>query len=253
MTKRPHALCRLCGQVANLCNSHVIPKWCYQNSFNKKHQLKVAATPDLRLKPEQDGYKEYLLCENCEQRFSLLESYAKPILTDGRAPDADREFAYALNGVDAQKIKRFILSVVWRCSVSSSAPFYHIDIGDKHEKNMANALLLDDAIPAQIYPTLIYRLMAGPDALKDLIRSPSIERIEGHRCARVILSGYLFHVFVTSHDVPRDWEGWLLREINWVPIHRVDIGDLPWLKEEWEKLREHEQLQPVLDAERAGQ
>jgi len=89
--------CALCLQDRELRNSHILPKWCYARSFNVKHQLKVVGTPDLVGKTMQDGYKEPLLCDDCEGRFSRWETYAAPCFSDPPEPDLDVEYAYGIS------------------------------------------------------------------------------------------------------------------------------------------------------------
>lgn len=246
MANKPKKLCALCGKNYDLQNSHIIPKWCYKNSFNEKHQLKIATSPDLFIKAMQDGFKEYLLCKECEGIFSEIEGYASRILI-GSAIDQDRVFAYQLNNIDAIKIKRFLLSIVWRCSVSSQKVFSNINVGEHHSRVLQRILLSKDSIDPQSYPTLVYRLVdKRNDNIKDLIRTPTTERIYGYKCARILFSGYLFHIFVTSHRVPAEWEAWVLKNNGVMRVQRTNIANLEWLGDEIRSLSESGRLKALL-------
>lgn len=65
--------CALCDKESILKNSHIIPKFVFDyikgSSFTNR--LREMSVPNL---PKQDGPKEYMLCEECEQRFSKREN-----------------------------------------------------------------------------------------------------------------------------------------------------------------------------------
>ena len=65
-------LCALCGQLSDLKASHIIPsfvfKWLRDSSATG--HIRFTGVPNQRV---QDGWKPRMLCEACEQRFSVLE------------------------------------------------------------------------------------------------------------------------------------------------------------------------------------
>ncbi|WP_206812550.1 hypothetical protein [Paradesulfitobacterium ferrireducens] len=69
------AVCALCRRESDLKeDSHIIPKFVY--SGIKRNSpfgfLRESSNPDLRI---QDGDKQLLLCEECEDRFSVYERH----------------------------------------------------------------------------------------------------------------------------------------------------------------------------------
>jgi len=71
--------CRLCEQNTNIKQSHIIPEWGYKNLYDSKHRLLNISMRENIVYPcfKQNGAKEYLLCNECEQHFSKLENYSK--------------------------------------------------------------------------------------------------------------------------------------------------------------------------------
>jgi hypothetical protein len=244
-------ICALCETTCELQLSHIFSKWCFKRSYNAKHQLKVVGTPDLVSKNMQDAYKEYLLCRDCENHLSKWEGYAAGYFCNPPGPIKDVGFAYCQKNIEAQVIKRFLLSLTLRASFSSLPPFAEVSLGKKHESNLRKLLLSEEKIPEQVYPTLLYRLMADSEPLKDLFHQPTTERIEGHNLIRLTFSGHLAHVFVSSHPVPKQWETYLLGDIPEVKVHRKDIQELPWLRAEWDHLKKTGRLEQVLRDEKA--
>lgn len=79
--------CALCEQDRDLRKSHIIPKfvgrWIKRSSETRRFRA-----PDAPRRPRQDIYKQPMLCDECEQRFSSVEStfssdLFRPFLDDG--------------------------------------------------------------------------------------------------------------------------------------------------------------------------
>lgn len=97
--------CRLCGHIAELQESHIIPKfairWLKETGTGYFRRIE---SPNIRL---QDGVRQRLLCVECEQRFGSRESYFatnvfKPMLAGATQVSYDERLAY------------FLVSLLWR-------------------------------------------------------------------------------------------------------------------------------------------
>jgi len=64
-------VCKLCGEEKTLVGSHLIPKFVFR--WLKKSGGKYIRKADNPNKRVEDGIKEYLFCNDCEQLFSKLE------------------------------------------------------------------------------------------------------------------------------------------------------------------------------------
>lgn len=72
--------CRLCESNAQLQLSHIIPRFVFD--WLKRTSLGAIRCTDTPNRRVQDGEKQYLLCHDCEQRFSSWEqSFAKEVFT----------------------------------------------------------------------------------------------------------------------------------------------------------------------------
>jgi len=85
--------CKLCDNFRKIEDSHVIPnfihKWTKKTSYTGN-----VRTSDLPNKVDQGGYKEYMLCSQCEQLFSTWEKYFaeihfKPCIIENRVNNYD--------------------------------------------------------------------------------------------------------------------------------------------------------------------
>lgn len=111
--------CRLCGNQADLQNSHIIPR------FVIKWLKDTGATPFLRGAEDPDtrfqDYHEKLLCSDCEAIFS---DYEREFATNIFHPYINKEkqdFEYG------EWLQRFVISVSWRLIVSDLSKVDELD------------------------------------------------------------------------------------------------------------------------------
>lgn len=155
-------ICKLCQTEQNLCKSHIVPesfytgkgKGIYVNIFSDRKY------PQRILK----GLYEPMLCKPCEDKIGIYEQYAKKILIDDIESYLKYPNYYEIPQSDYnyEKIKKFLLSVLWRMSVSNLDNFKNINL-DKYE-NIAR-LMIDDKIPLD-ENLFIFSIRKNPPNLK---------------------------------------------------------------------------------------
>lgn len=161
----PMGICKLCLEDKDLQNSHLMPRALYVKSRGpgkKGNQDPFVVTVEGG-KQSSFQTKDYVLCRECEQRFSKNgEDYVMRIVTDreGRFP-----FLEMLNNaptrtigkdwihytvtdtpdIDRDKLAYFALSVLWRASVhiweQESGKPVSIDLGKKYNEQVRRYLL----------------------------------------------------------------------------------------------------------------
>jgi len=136
MKFRPTGVCALCLQQSLLCKSHLLPAALYRfvRAIGAKNPNPRIFTPEFDGQgPEQ--WKAYLLCEECEKRFSVQgEEWVmrhccrstsgnfllRDILRSGTpvaTAEETRTFAASqFSDVQTEKLIYFALSVYWRAS-----------------------------------------------------------------------------------------------------------------------------------------
>lgn len=119
--------CALCKKNADLQNSHLIPKWAYRrvcevDPAGPRAPVNVAGGNAV-LSNKQTT--RYLLCGECEQRFSARENYLARLteMEKGRInlfgnvtrlDTPKRKLASLSKNIDAEQIAYFAASVMWR-------------------------------------------------------------------------------------------------------------------------------------------
>lgn len=196
------AMCRLCGEDRNLCNSHIVPEFLYGNLYNDSHKLMgITGLGSKGWKPLQKGVREYLFCSECEQH--LNDRYEKPFLkqwtVDSPLPDRmARDSVYSAT-YDYLTFKLFHLSVLFRSSVSSLSTFQEVNLG-AHEKRVREMMLSADPGDHSEYPILAFVVLNGRGNVeRRLISRPICARYAGHRTYGQIYGGAMWWISVSTH------------------------------------------------------
>lgn len=98
--------CVLCQSTKGLEHSHLIPRFVFKHASVRSPTgyLRTTLNPNVR---QQDGPKEYLLCRECEARFSTWESKFAPRF-HAHNQEPGRSFDYSSNE------SLCALSILWR-------------------------------------------------------------------------------------------------------------------------------------------
>src|ERR1700693_6382835 len=127
--------CRLCQRDGKLSRSHIIPEF-FRDDSGLMYPTGRSGTPQPFTQPihthagkrfqrkqlgyweKQHGMVEYLLCDECEQKFSALENYAKTLLYGTSNPIRLQLplLKDSLFLADYKRLKLFELSILWRAS-----------------------------------------------------------------------------------------------------------------------------------------
>ncbi len=133
--------CRLCQKEASLKKSHLHPKFVYDwlKETGTTGRLRGAENVNI---PVQDGDKIELLCNDCEQRFSVNEKYfAENIFYPYvnsldefmRRIEKEQVFSYD------ERLLRFIISLQWRRAVTKPKVFSDFNNSDKMNREVVKA------------------------------------------------------------------------------------------------------------------
>ena len=101
-----NGICNLCDNHRELAESHIIPKFVFK--WMKETGGKYFRTPLNPNKRIQDGVKEHLLCNECEQKFSKSEKWFANNIFYPHLNKQEKFIKYDEN------LGRFIISVLWR-------------------------------------------------------------------------------------------------------------------------------------------
>ncbi len=194
--------CRLCLKDKKLLKSHIIPEFFYKPVYDDLHRLNLvsAETPN-RIKYEQKGYREKLLCNDCEGLLSTFEDYVRRVFYGGVEVETKMlKNGILIRNIDYKKFKLFQLSLLWRASVSRQGFFSEVNLGTKEEtiRKMLNAQ--NPGEPHQFGCIMAILLWEENKPLDGIILPPLRLHIEGHICFRFIVGGYTWLFVVSRHS-----------------------------------------------------
>jgi len=165
MSRVRNNVCKLHRKPTNnFVKAHAIPRSFFhefRGSDPNSVLVNVSGTGDLARRIQAGVWDDEMLCRNCEARFSDLDTYGWKILgkPDLSQPCLDHNFQLVGYTVtcDTDKLRRFILSVLWRASVSG-IPFYrHLRLGIQ-EKSVINRVFDQAPLLPNEFPTSVFFL-----------------------------------------------------------------------------------------------
>ncbi|HOI56618.1 MAG TPA: hypothetical protein PLP01_15320 [Phycisphaerae bacterium] len=195
--------CKLCGQQARLCRSHIVPEFCYKPFYDAHHRVRVL---NLRLDglPQvaliQKGVRENLLCALCEGILAKYESKFKTFWYDGPASPRQLEpecNGLVIDGADYASFKLFHLSVLWRAGVAEWCG--SVSLGPYSQKISKMLLKGDPGIPGA-FPIIGTALIdSGGRVLHGLITKPIRSRVGKSTVYFMCYAGCEWTFAVTDH------------------------------------------------------
>ena len=118
--------CKGCNKKVKLVKAHIIPESFFRYLREDENTLKLVPTDkDHYVKKAPIGiYDKEILCGECEAVFQDVDEYAaKLMLNDqnmSKLHDKGDVVGYNLKDIDYQKLKLFVMSILWRASISGA-------------------------------------------------------------------------------------------------------------------------------------
>ncbi len=206
-------VCKLCLTDKKLLwNSHIIPDfmYVYGGLFDDKNRLyKVVVTEGqiLTSKLKQTGAKEKnILCRSCDNEvLGKLETYAKMVLYGGvpkKMPPRvdDNGLTYTLcKGIDYSKFKIFLLSLLWRTSISNLPDFEDVKLGS-HEDIIRQMILNNNPDVPSNYPCAMITSLNLKEMPHQMIVQPRLLKDDGGHSYLFLIGGVLYIFHVSQHN-----------------------------------------------------
>lgn len=198
-----HGQCRLCRQHRKLCQSHIVPEFCYKAAYDEKHRL-LQINQDERgrsvIKTLQKGLREPLLCRKCEARINRYEREFANYWYGAHGLPRTVCLQYKgvqVDGCDFTSFKLFHLSVLWRASVSDL--FDTVSLGP-YEAKIRSMLLRSDPGPDDQFPILGFVLIHDDGSVvHPLVSEPCPSRFENSHVYYMSYAGCEWVFVVTDH------------------------------------------------------
>jgi hypothetical protein len=191
--------CRLCHQDYELCNSHIVPEFLYKTLYSKEKHRFVQLSGSPKVRKWQKGFKEKMLCRNCEVKLNKWETYAAQVMMGGTEIGFEKlKDAIIVRDVDYVKFKLFQLSIIWRAGASRLQQFSNVNLG-LHEERLRCMIEKDDPGEPADYGCLKIFTPSYFDLISQMMMLAQETKFDGHRCYMFLMSGVTWVFFVSSH------------------------------------------------------
>ncbi len=197
--------CKLClTKEIELRNSHIIPKWSYRQVRGDSKDIVRLQNNNLNYSDQQ--LKEYLLCENCEQKIGVWENYVKSISFDAegqsqainllkieQSNNIDK-FAYIDKSLwDRDRIAYFAASVVWRASIISRSG--SVSLGS-YKEELRKYLDKKAKFPQEASLLLYCQDPDHKPSYHQLVTSPVTDKLDKCHLHQFFCAGFLYKLFI---------------------------------------------------------
>lgn len=229
-------MCRLCLREHKLLKkSHIIPEFMYGGLFDDHHKLFKVRPADYvkkagRMERQASGeYEAGILCRSCDNVvIGKYESYARTVYSKAHSqlllPDC-KDLTYPggvrfrrCDGVEYCRFKLFLLSILWRASISMRPIFNETKVGSEHEEKLRLMILHGDAGQSHEYPILMISYLEEPTPLAQMVGQPGLTLLEGKPRFLFPIAGavYLFHL--DQDAVPERLRPFVLHDSNYIDL-----------------------------------
>ena len=211
--------CSLCGLNRKLINAHAIPE-----AFFRK--LRIDGETPLLVSGEQGQfpkkapigvYDDGILCEACEPAFGRIDDYGinvflKDFGTDFKPLSKNGETAgFESVTADPSRILQFLVSVLWRASISTHRFFSKVDLGP-HEPLARLAVSTPGFELSGVFDAVLSRWKDEDETVPTTaILDPRREKWFGVNAYRLYLGETIAYVKVDAQPLPERMKAISLR------------------------------------------
>lgn len=251
--------CKLCLEEKELLNkSHIIPNSFFKISLDGEKYLFRTSNKDIlehRENPKKIYTGEFepgILCKECDNnKIGKFEQYGLKVLHKGFSSKNNfiektdvlnpKGFNYSIiKNVDYFKFKIFLLSILWRSSISSRDFFKDVSLGPY--KNILRKMINDeDPLESKDFPILVYMPHDKKLNLKSLIGQPLKIKFENKTSYVFVLNGLIFIYLITSEVIDPGILDFTINKKNQFRISHLPEGKsrdyiLRFIKVKWKPL-----------------
>jgi hypothetical protein len=220
-------ICKGCGHDKKLVKSHIIPAAFFRDLKDGEDHLKLVSGGQIGVaKRSRTGiYDKSILCNDCEDKFQVLDSYAATTLIERRSlepvTNGIHTAGYTVNGVDCDLLKRFFVGVLWRASISTNEFFAKVNLGPLEE--LAKRIAWAETPSAEDEFSYALGLFDDEGTLSKVILDPHPERFNDIRYYRFYLAGYVLYIKASSRSTPKTFKNLIPKENKLIIISRGQI------------------------------
>lgn len=152
-------------------------------------------------------YDQYILCNECDNEvIGGLESYAAKYFYDNKDIELTvEEDEHIINlmfkGIDYKKFKLFLISILWRASVSKQKMFDEINLGTKYDETARKMILEGRPGKRDDFPTCIIGLKSDQNLVLKTIVAPRRLKADGNTAYMFFINGLFYWFNISPYNM----------------------------------------------------
>jgi hypothetical protein len=198
--------CRWCQQNTRLIRAHIIPKAFYVPIKGDADKVVILSPTERKFTRFSSSgiFDSGILCSSCDGFLGKFDEYGLRIF-GSRPSDADRITegllpGYDLHCDDVQRAQKFLLSVLWRASVTTHDFFQTVSLGRKYEDKIRHLITNGMEITEADFEFVSIRVFDHP--IDGGIVPPFRVRFGGVTAQQLYLPYYKFIVRMDQRHFP---------------------------------------------------
>jgi hypothetical protein len=200
--------CQLCEELAELCNSHAIPNAQFRSILRVGGGSAIttkndATTPITR---SSDSWSTDQLCASCEALMnSEYDQYGISVFRGTTGSIRKISCGVSFSNVDVNRIRMFILSILWRMSTSVHDSYLNAHLSVEIKSSLREAFLSREKYTSSKLQVRIQRLHdSTPEGgirsedFRNMVLSPFVRSRGKYYSICFLLFGFFVQVYIPS-------------------------------------------------------
>lgn len=199
------SVCKLCLQHRPLCDSHALPHSIFNYILRKNNGKAIEITDDesTPIQYSSDTWDAKLLCLECENLLNLnYDAYGIAVFRGHQCQTYRDTSGVTLLKVDQRRLRMFLISLLWRISISTHPNYSNIDIPFLWEDEMRQALKQKAYLPERKFVVSLQKLHDptlqngfSNENIRALVFSPFGRGYEGFKSVSFLFLGFFVEIF----------------------------------------------------------
>lgn len=224
--------CKLCGSEKKLIRAHIIPEYFYKELYDTGHSFFAFQEDQNAIKrslKRKGFYDLNILCKECDAKLGTqFDDYGAAILWGSShkkiemidfVSDIDSRVKWReVRNADAERFKLFLLSILWRASISTLEFFKDVDLGRKHESQIKNFLLGHDLPLLDHYGIIMQHCAIANPETRKLISSIRRYRKNTKTYYAALFNGLMIIWYISENQVPKGLDKFTLTKSNGIKV-----------------------------------
>jgi hypothetical protein len=204
-----------CSNTA-LINAHILPQGFARliRASKEVELLRIANDGVGRAFPQLGTTDRNLLCADCDRKLGKNDEYAVDVCRKFD-PDSPRSNPFEIKSVDTERFSKFILSYLWRASLSATDSYFVVVTFGPYEK-LAREIIFG-ARPISDMPAFklfVQKLQSDKHDVSRITTAPTRFKFENLNAYNFLLSGYRITAVLDGQELEPEFDGLIINRTN---------------------------------------